>query len=86
MLFRSDFPVINMCACLGEDGKLNFTVGCRPARAVNTVFEISEAASIPSNLAEGIKTGSNSRGSAEYRTHLIKVLSGRMINELLEEN
>jgi CO/xanthine dehydrogenase FAD-binding subunit len=33
-------------------------------------------------VAEKVPTGSNMRGSAAYRTHLIKVLVERSLNEL----
>ena len=33
-------------------------------------------------VAEQVTTGSNMRGSAEYRTHLVKILTGRGVMEL----
>lgn len=87
---RTDFPVI-ACAvsCIGDEWRVS--VGARPGRAVlvrdekNLLGdEINEenAKRFASYVAEQVPTGSNLRGSDVYRTHLIKVLVERSLNEL----
>ena len=87
---RTDFPVI-ACAvsCIGDEWRVS--VGARPGRAVLVRDEknllgdgINEenAKRFASYVAEQVPTGSNVRGSDVYRTHLIKVLVERSLNEL----
>ena len=87
---RTDFPVI-ACAvsCIGDEWRVS--VGARPGRAVLVRDEknllgdgINEenAKRFASYVAEQVPTGSNLRGSDVYRTHLIKVLVERSLNEL----
>lgn len=87
---RTDFPVI-ACAvsCIGDEWRVS--VGARPGRAVLVRDEknllgdgIKEenAKRFASYVAEQVPTGSNLRGSDVYRTHLIKVLVERSLNEL----
>ena len=76
---RTDFPVI-ACAvsCINEEYRVS--IGGRPSRAIlirqNTTEGLAEFA------ANNAPTQSNIRGSATYRTHLIKVLTERSIAEL----
>ncbi len=90
---QTDFPVLACAAVLvpAENGdRLRLSVGARPGRAVlfqeEAVFRgpISEAdaAAFGKAAAEHIATGSNLRGSAEYRSHLIQVLAARAALEL----
>ena len=87
---RTDFPVF-ACAvsCIGDEWRVS--VGARPGRAVLVRDEkillgdgINEenAKRFASYVAEQVPTGSNLRGSDVYRTHLIKVLVERSLNEL----
>lgn len=87
---RTDFPVI-ACAFsrLGDEYRL--VVGARPSRAMVLRDEqgllsggITEesAAAFAAYAAERIPTGSNSRAGADYRTHLIRVLTQRAILDL----
>ena len=87
---RTDFPVI-ACAvsCIGDEWRVS--VGARPGRAVLVRDEknllgdgINEenAKRFASYVEEQVTTGSNLRGSDVYRTHLIKVLVERSLNEL----
>lgn len=87
---RTDFPVL-ACAVSCVDGEYRVSVGARPTRAVmirdeqgiltsglndKTIGQFAVYAS------EQIPTGSNMRGSAQYRTHLVKVLTERSLTEL----
>ena len=87
---RTDFPVIS-CAVSCINGEYRASVGARPGRAKalrdeNGLLsqEISEesAKAFAAFVAENIPTGSNTRGSAEYRTHLIKGLMERIVREM----
>ena len=87
---RTDFPVIT-CAVSCINGKYRAAIGARPARAQLYRDEIGliggavtqeEAQAFAAFVAEQAPTQSNLRGSAEYRTHLIKVLTERSLLEL----
>ena len=87
---RTDFPVLACAAsCLG--GEYRVSLGARPARAVLCRDEkellaagITEesAKAFASFAAETVPTEGNLRGSAAYRSHLIKVLTQRSLMEL----
>lgn len=76
---RTDFPVI-ACAvsCIG--GEYRASIGARPARAM--LIRSEKAEGFAAFAAENAPTDSNIRGSAAYRTHLIKVLVERSVAEL----
>ena len=76
---RTDFPVI-ACALSYIDGEYRASVGARPGRAM--VVRSREVADFASFVAENIPTEGNVRGSAAYRSHLIKVLVDRSMAEL----
>jgi len=90
---RTDFPVL-CCAVSRTDNGSCAVIGARPGKAVvvrdtasilqthNTPECISAFADF---VSENVPTASNLRGSAEYRTHLIRVLTARTLTEL-EEN
>lgn len=87
---RTDFPVIT-CALSEMDGQYRAVIGARPGRAVVLSDEqgllsdgITEesAEAFASYVAENVRTESNIRGSAAYRTHLIKVLTMRNLMEM----
>ena len=77
-------------AALNEDG-VQIAVGARPAKAA-LVKDDKQLAALPLTeekaqafaeyAAELLPTESNPRGSAKYRTHLIKVLAKRTLLEL----
>lgn len=82
---RTDFPVL-ACALSRLEGVVRAVYGARPARAVVLRDErclltdgITEesALAFARYAAETVPTGSNNRGSAAYRTHLIQVLTQR---------
>ena len=76
---RTDFPVI-ACAVAQVGGEYRASIGARPARAM--LIRSEKAAEFASFVAENVPTEGNLRGSAAYRTHLIKVLVERSMNEL----
>ena len=75
----TDFPVI-ACAVAHMNGEYRASVGARPARAILLRSEMAEG--FPAFVAEHAPTEGNLRGSAAYRTHLIRVLVERSMNEL----
>ncbi|MBP9999949.1 MAG: FAD binding domain-containing protein [Clostridiales bacterium] len=87
---RTDFPVIT-CALSEVDGKYRAVIGARPGRAVvvhDTANILSagiteeSADAFCEHVTQNIRTGSNIRGSAEYRKHLIKVLTKRNLMKM----
>lgn len=87
---RTDFPVI-ACAISQVAGEYRVVIGARPAKAMVIKDEqgvlskgITEesAAAFADYIAENVSTGTNTRGSAAYRTHLIRVLTNRALLEL----
>ena len=87
---RTDFPVLT-CAVSNLDGKYKVAVGARPNKAC--LFEdeenvlaggiTAESASLfAMKLADCVPTSSNNRGSTEYRTKLVSVLTERNLNRL----
>ena len=89
---RTDFPII-ACAVSYMNDTYKAVIGSRPHRAMYVTDEkgilkneISEetAKSFAQYVASNIRTGSNSRGSASYRTHLIEVLVQRAILSMKE--
>ena len=87
---RTDFPVI-ACAVSEMNGEYRAVIGARPARAMiirdaegilAAGVQEKSAAEFAKYVADHTPTGSNLRGSAAYRRHLVKVLAERSINEL----
>ena len=76
---RTDFPVI-ACAVSQMNGAYRASIGARPARAMLVTSEKAEG--FAAFAAENAPTEGNLRGSAAYRTHLIRVLVERSMNEL----
>ena len=76
---RTDFPVLT-CAVAEVNGEYRAAIGARPARAI--LIRKEKAENFPAFVAENAPTEGNIRGSAAYRTHLIKVLVERSMNEL----
>lgn len=87
---RTDFPAL-ACAVSCLDGAYRAVIGARPGKAMvfrdeqdllkNGICEAS-AAAFADYLAGIVPTGSNLRASAEYRTHLVRVLTERGLLEL----
>ena len=87
---RTDFPVL-ACAVSCVDGRYSVSIGARPARAMVVRDEngllaggitAESAAAFAAYVAEHVPTEGNVRGSAAYRTHLVKVLTQRCAMEL----
>ena len=87
---RTDFPVLT-CALSRMDGEYRAVIGARPGRAMRLRDEkgllregIHEesARAFGDWAAEQVPTGTNVRGSAAYRTHLVRVLTRRAALEL----
>ena len=86
---QTDIPVLTCAAARTADGNYRIAVGARPLRAV--LFDCpadpaldapAQAAAIARSVRERTVTGSNMRGSAEYRKHLAGVLARRAVLEL----
>lgn len=86
---RTDFPVI-ACAVSEVNGMGQAVIGARPLRAMAVADEegllrdgVTEksAAAFANFVAQRVPTGSNLRGSREYRTHLVQVLTQRAVLE-----
>ena len=88
---QTDFPVLACGAALvpsDEGPVLRLSIGGRPAKAMQWEQVLSgpvtaeQAREIGTQAAAAIPTGSNLRGSAAYRTHLIQVLATRAAETL----
>lgn len=87
---RTDFPVLT-CAVSELEGEYRVAIGARPAKArllkdeqglLSGGLNEERAKAFAAFAAETLPTGSNVRGTAEYRTHLIRVLTRRTLLEL----
>ena len=75
----TDFPVL-ACAVSCMNGEYRASIGARPARAI--LIRSENAEGFADFVAGNAPTEGNLRGSAAYRTHLIKVLVDRSMKEL----
>ena len=87
---RTDFPVLT-CAVSCLNGEYRAAVGARPAKAklyrdeqklIGNEITAENAKAFAAFVAEKAPTSGNVRGSAAYRTRLIKVLTERSALEL----
>jgi CO/xanthine dehydrogenase FAD-binding subunit len=75
----TDFPVL-ACAVSCMNGEYRASIGARPARAI--LIRSENAEGFADFVAGNAPTEGNLRGSAAYRTHLIKVLVDRSMKNL----
>ena len=81
---RTDFPVLT-CALSNIEGQYRAVIGARPAKAMVIRDDqglMPDGKAFAAFVAEKAPTDSNIRGSAAYRTHLIRVLVERAAREL----
>jgi len=87
---RTDFPTLT-CAAGIVNGEYRLAIGARPMKAVvlrdeqgllSSGVTAESAKAFADFAAERITTDSNVRGTAAYRTHLIRVLTQRALMEL----
>ena len=81
---RTDFPVLT-CALSNIGGETKAVIGARPAKAMVIRDEnglLPDGKAFAGFVAEQAPTDSNIRGSAAYRTHLIRVIVERAATEL----
>lgn len=86
---RTDLPVLT-CALSRVEGEYRAVVGARPGRAVVVRDEEGllsggtpdSRKAFSAWAAQRVPVGSNTRGSAAYRTHLIQVLTERNLMQL----
>ena len=81
---RTDFPVLT-CALSNVGGETRAVIGARPAKAMVIRDEnglMPDGKAFAAYVAEQAPTDSNIRGSAAYRTHLVRVLVERAAKEL----
>ena len=81
---RTDFPVLT-CALSNIGRETKAVIGARPAKAMVIRDKnglLPDGKAFAAFVAEQAPTDSNIRGSAAYRTHLIRVLVERAAKEL----
>ena len=93
---KTDFPVLAIAAAADERGG-RIVAGARPSKAIVISMDESqvsalgqektteELAKMAEQLAAKVPTGSNMRASAEYRSHLAKVLIHRALLQLRDQ-
>ena len=79
---QTDIPVLTCAAARLADGSYRFAVGARPLKAVLYEEPAAPAQKLAEEIQKQVVTGSNMRGSAEYRRHLTGVLVRRAAQEL----
>lgn len=89
---KTDFPVLT-CAVSCLNGHYRAVIGARPQKAVvipapADLFDKKptkeNAEQFAAYIREQVKTGSNMRASAEYRSHLAVVLTKRACQQLIQ--
>lgn len=78
---KTDFPALTCAAARLESGEYRFAIGARPGKAV-VLAPQGTPEELPELVCAQLVTGSNLRGSAEYRKHLARVLVRRAVETL----
>ena len=78
---QPDFPILTCAAARTADGAYRFAIGARPMKAM-LVCPTAAPDALPAAVQAAVPTGSNLRGSAAYRTHLVGVLVKRAVQAL----
>ena len=78
---QTDFPILTCAAARTADGASRFAIGARPMKAM-LVCPTAAPDELPAAVQAAVPTGSNLRGSAAYRTHLVGVLVKRAVQAL----
>ena len=82
----AQIPVLT-CAVGLEEKKVRIVIGARPQKAMmiekelesSFKFKVEEVEALAEEVQKLVPTGSNMRASAEYRSHLVKVLTKRAL-------
>ena len=75
------------CAVGLEEKKVRIVVGARPQKAMliekelESPFKIEEIVTLAEEVQKQVPTGSNMRASAEYRSHLVRILTKRALEQ-----
>lgn len=92
-LTQTDFPVLTCGAAAAKEG-IRLAIGARPGRAMlvtdeaqilQTLWTEERIDAFAEWAAKRVPTQGNMRGSAEYRSHLVKVLVKRALNHFKED-
>ena len=65
-----------------ESNQYHICVGARPGVATRYDVEIDDIDKVASMIQDKVICGSNMRGSKEYRSHLVKVLTARALRKV----
>ncbi len=85
---KTDFPVLSVCTTK-QNNVYKVSIGARPLKAITFEKEIQDKSEIDlfvEEIVEKCVVGGNNRGSKEYRQKLVKVLSMRCLQHLMEDS
>lgn len=76
----TDISVLNVA--VSKSNQYHICVGARPGVATRYDVEIDDIDKVASMIQNKVICGSNMRGSKEYRSHLVKVLTARALRKV----
>lgn len=76
----TDISVLNVS--VSKSNQYHICVGARPGVATRYDVEIDDIDKVASMIQDKVICGSNMRGSKEYRSHLVKVLTARALRKV----